>query len=117
MSKAAAASDARGESSSRCRIDLVRAGLYLTLELPQGTDESAIIEERQRHSIGLYGTRAYYARPEAAPPGLLLGYCRLSERDAVEGVRRIASLIRRAGRRREDNHPGDDELAVRAEQR
>lgn len=54
---------------------------------------------------------------EAAPPGLLLGYCRLSERDASEGLRRIASLIRRARRRRRDNHPGDDELAVRVEQR
>jgi GntR family transcriptional regulator/MocR family aminotransferase len=99
------------------RIRGIRARLYLTLELPQGTDESAIIAEGKRHSIGLYGTRAYYARPEAAPPGLLLGYCRLSERNAVEGVRRIASMIRCGGRRRGDNHPGDDELAIRVDQR
>jgi GntR family transcriptional regulator / MocR family aminotransferase len=78
----------------RLRIRGIRAGLYLTLDLPEDVDESAIIAEGQRQSISLYGTRVYYARPEAAPPGLLLGYCRLSERDAVEGVRKLASLVK-----------------------
>lgn len=81
------------------RIRGVRAGLHLTLQLPRGTDETAIITEARRHSISVYGTRVYHARPDAAPPALLLGYCRLSERDAVEGVRRLAPLITHGGLR------------------
>jgi GntR family transcriptional regulator / MocR family aminotransferase len=80
------------------RIHGVRAGLHLTLELPRGADETAIVGEARLHSISVYGTRAYYARPDAAPPALLLGYCRLSEADAVEGVKRLARLIKHRGR-------------------
>jgi DNA-binding transcriptional MocR family regulator len=76
------------------RIRGIRAGLYLTLDLPENADESTIIAEGQRQSVSLYGTRVHYARPEAGPPGLLLGYCRLSERDAVEGVRRLVPLVK-----------------------
>jgi GntR family transcriptional regulator/MocR family aminotransferase len=76
------------------RIRGIRAGLYLTVDLPPGADEAAIVAEARRHSISLYGTRAYYARPDTAPPGLLLGCFRLSEQDAIEGLRRLVPLIR-----------------------
>jgi GntR family transcriptional regulator / MocR family aminotransferase len=66
----------------------------LTVDLPEGADECTIIAEGQRQLIGLYGTGVYYARPDTAPPGLLLGYRRLSARAANEGVRRLAQLIK-----------------------
>lgn len=79
------------------RIRGIRAGLYLTLDLPPDTNETALISEAQRHSISIYGTHPYYAHPQTAPPGLLLGYCRLSERGAIEGVKRLVPLITRGG--------------------
>jgi GntR family transcriptional regulator/MocR family aminotransferase len=81
----------------KLKIRGIRAGLHLTLELPPGADEAAIIAAARQNSISVYGMRDYYARPSAAPPALLLGYCRLSEKQAIEGVRRLAHLIRRAG--------------------
>jgi GntR family transcriptional regulator/MocR family aminotransferase len=72
----------------------VAAGLHLTLELPPGTKEKAMVTEAGRRGIQVHGLGAYRGRPEAGPPALLLGYCRLSEKGIIDGVKALAAVVR-----------------------
>ena len=74
-------------------ISGVAAGLHLILELPKATDETAIVAEALRGGIHVHGLEAYSARRRGARPGLLLGYCRLSETDMKEGAKALAQVI------------------------
>jgi GntR family transcriptional regulator/MocR family aminotransferase len=73
----------------------VAAGLHLTLELPPGSDEAAIVADARRRGIHVYGLNIYRAGPDLGPPVLLLGYCRLSERDITEGTKELAAVVKR----------------------
>jgi GntR family transcriptional regulator/MocR family aminotransferase len=72
----------------------VAAGLHLTIELPAGTNETALIDEAAKRGIRIHGLRPYCARAGAEPPAILLGYCQLSERNLVQGATRLAELVR-----------------------
>jgi len=71
----------------------VAAGLHLTLELPPGSDENTIVAEAGRRGLRVYGISVYRARPKIGPPALLLGYCRLSEKQIAEGAKALASVL------------------------
>jgi GntR family transcriptional regulator / MocR family aminotransferase len=71
----------------------VAAGLHLTLEIPSGADEDAIVKEAARRGIYVHGLRSYRSHPKIGGPALLLGYCRLPERDINEAARILARVI------------------------
>ncbi|HEX3103177.1 MAG TPA: hypothetical protein VHQ22_01925 [Terriglobales bacterium] len=64
----------------------VAAGLHLTLELPTGADETAIVAEAVRRGIYVHGLSAYRSQAGRGQPALLLGYCRLPERQIHDGA-------------------------------
>jgi GntR family transcriptional regulator / MocR family aminotransferase len=71
----------------------VAAGLHLTLELPRGADETAIVAEVVRSGIYVHGLSAYCSQPGLGQPALLLGYCRLREREINESARALAGVV------------------------
>jgi GntR family transcriptional regulator/MocR family aminotransferase len=76
------------------RVQGVAAGLHLILELPEEMDEAAVVAATGRRSVGIYGVRAYRSDPGSGPPALLLGFCRITEADLAEGVKRLAEVLR-----------------------
>lgn len=75
----------------------VAAGLHLTLELPPGMEESAIIAEARRRGMILHGLRLYRANPKAGSQALVLGYCRLSEKESDQGAKALAAAVTSGG--------------------
>jgi GntR family transcriptional regulator/MocR family aminotransferase len=75
------------------RIHGMAAGLHLMVELPEGTDERAIVEAAERASIRVFDGGKYYAEPEGGPPSLVLGYGVVDESKIDEGVRRLAAVL------------------------
>ena len=76
----------------------IAAGLHATVELPEGTDEAAVLEAAEQRRIRVESIAAY--RLGAAPPGpptLLLGYSAMPEPSLRAGVRELAAAIRAAG--------------------
>ena len=74
----------------------VAAGLHLTMALPEGANETALVDKAERHGIRVHGLHPYCARSGPHTPALLLGYCQLSERDLVQGATALAALVKSA---------------------
>jgi GntR family transcriptional regulator / MocR family aminotransferase len=77
----------------RLRVSGIAAGLHLMLELEDGTDEQAVVEAAAALSVGVYRVGAYRAR-STGRPALILGYGATSEATIVEGIKRLASVLR-----------------------
>jgi GntR family transcriptional regulator / MocR family aminotransferase len=71
----------------------IAAGLHLTLDLPRGADEEAIVREGARRGIFVHGLSSYRSHPRVGKPALLLGYCRLSEKDINKAARVLAEIV------------------------
>jgi GntR family transcriptional regulator/MocR family aminotransferase len=86
---------ALAEELPEARVEGIAAGLHATVRLPDGDDESAILEEAARRRIALEAMGAYR---EAAPgaPTLVLGYGRIAEPSIRAGVRALAEAVRAA---------------------
>ena len=78
------------------RIGGVAAGLHLMMDLPAGSDESAVVAEAEQSSIRLFGAARYRARPRQSPPALVIGYGCAADALIGEGVHRLARVIRRS---------------------
>jgi GntR family transcriptional regulator / MocR family aminotransferase len=74
----------------------IAAGLHATVELPEGYDEQAILEEARRRRIDLAPMSDFGMDPRAAPPTLILGYAQMPEPTIRTGVREIAEAVRAA---------------------
>ena len=72
------------------KVGGIAAGLHAVVELREGDDEAAILEETRRRGIALDTMNANRAGPPRAPPILLLGFGRISEAAIGRGVREIA---------------------------
>jgi GntR family transcriptional regulator / MocR family aminotransferase len=72
----------------------VAAGLHLTVELPRGAHETAIVGESARRGIYVHGLSAYCSQPGLGQPALLLGYCRLPEREINESASVLAAVLK-----------------------
>jgi GntR family transcriptional regulator / MocR family aminotransferase len=70
------------------------AGLQALAPLGPGADEAAIIAAARARRVGLYGISEYCARPEAAPPALLLGFGNVRERAIEPAIAAVADLLR-----------------------
>ena len=71
----------------------VAAGLHLTVSLPDGVDEAAVVHDLAGQEVALQGLSSYRLRP--GPPGLVLGYAHLTPDELRSGTRIVADTIRR----------------------
>jgi GntR family transcriptional regulator / MocR family aminotransferase len=71
----------------------IAAGIQAVANLPQGADEQEIVAAAAERDVGLYGMSAYRSSGATAPPALVLGYARLSERAIPLAITRIADLL------------------------
>jgi GntR family transcriptional regulator / MocR family aminotransferase len=69
----------------------VAAGLHLIVQLPEASDEAALVERARARGVALQGLAEHSMRPRA--PALLLGYGRIAEPAIEPGVRELAASI------------------------
>jgi GntR family transcriptional regulator/MocR family aminotransferase len=76
----------------------IAAGLHVTLALPAGTNEAAVLEQARRRRIRVSGIGELRigATAPALPPALLLGYGQASEPALRAGVAELAAAVRAA---------------------
>jgi GntR family transcriptional regulator/MocR family aminotransferase len=71
-----------------------RAGLHLIARLPPDVDESRVVAEAAKRSVGVFGLGYYrIGRPRSAPGALVLGYASLNDTSITTGVQLIAESI------------------------
>lgn len=68
------------------------AGLYELVELPEGTDEAALVTAAARLGVGLEGL-ALHRFNAPGPPGLVLGFACLAEAAIDNGIRLLAEAL------------------------
>jgi len=89
--------DALRRQLPECRVRGAEAGVQLLLELPSGTDVTAILRAAARRGIELYNLYEMQLQPEPLDPGLLVGYGNIKD-TAIEGaVAALADVIRTHG--------------------
>ena len=74
----------------------VAAGLHVTVQLPDGDNEEAILEEARRRRIELETMSDYQPDNRGRPTVLLLGYAQMPEPAIRAGVHELAQAIRAA---------------------
>ena len=79
------------------RLGGVRAGFCAVAQLPDATDEAAIISAARARSIGLRGMSAYRSSGATRPAQLVLGFGNLSETAIERGIAAIGDLLRSEG--------------------
>ena len=76
------------------RVRGAEAGMQLLVELPPGTDETAIVRAAARRGIELWNLYEMQLQPLPSDPGLLLGYGNIKD-TAIDGaVAALAEIIR-----------------------
>ena len=73
------------------------AGLHVLARLPDDVDEAAVVARAAELEVAVDGVTPMRLR-EPGPPGLILGYARLTEREIERGIERLARAVRPAGR-------------------
>jgi GntR family transcriptional regulator/MocR family aminotransferase len=71
------------------------AGLHVLARLPDGADEAAIVARAAELEVAVDGVTPMRLR-DPGPPGLILGYARLTEREIEHGIERLARAVRLA---------------------
>jgi GntR family transcriptional regulator/MocR family aminotransferase len=85
----AALADALPEATVRG----IAAGLHATVELPDGDDERAILEQAHRRRIDLTTMGSFWTAPGSGPPTLLLGYGQIAEHAIAPAVRALTDAV------------------------
>jgi GntR family transcriptional regulator/MocR family aminotransferase len=70
------------------------AGVHLTVRFPDGCPIDEVVRRAAEMRVRVDPLAPCYAEPDAAPPGLILGYANLTESQIVSGVRVLASAMR-----------------------
>jgi GntR family transcriptional regulator/MocR family aminotransferase len=70
----------------------IAAGLHFVAYLPDGVDETAVVEAAARRGLAVYGLAPYRIAYDGRP-GLIFGYATLDERALTEGVEILAEAI------------------------
>ena len=70
----------------------IAAGLHLVAYLPDGADETAVVEAAARRGLALHGLAPYRISREGRP-GLIFGYATLDERALDEGIEILAEAL------------------------
>jgi GntR family transcriptional regulator/MocR family aminotransferase len=76
------------------RVHGAEAGLQLLLELPPGTDVTAILRAAARRGIELCNLYELQLQPEPSNPGLLVGYGNVRDTAIDEAIAALAEVIR-----------------------
>jgi GntR family transcriptional regulator / MocR family aminotransferase len=87
--------EALAEALPEATVRGIAAGLHATVELPDGDDEPAILEEAGRRRIA-FATMSGYRVDATGPPTLLLGYAQVPDVAIRSGVRELAEAVRTA---------------------
>jgi len=87
--------DALGRHLPGYRVRGAEAGVAVLLDLPSGTDESAILRAAARRGIELCNLYEVQLRPRE--PGLLVGYGNIKDSVIDAAVAALAEVIREAG--------------------
>jgi GntR family transcriptional regulator / MocR family aminotransferase len=76
------------------RIELTGdgAGAHIILWPKQRMSESELIAKAAARGVGISGISRYFVRP-SHPTGLMLGYCRMTETEIREGIRRLGEIL------------------------
>lgn len=77
----------------RWRVRGAAAGLHLLAESPPSVDVDRLVGRAAELSVRLYSLSRYTVGP-SPQAGLVFGYARLSEREIVEGVKRVGRALR-----------------------
>jgi GntR family transcriptional regulator/MocR family aminotransferase len=64
--------------------------------MPEGTDEPALLAAAAERDVGMEGL-SWQRFAHGGAPGMLLGYCNLSEPAIEQGVRLIAQALAQVG--------------------
>jgi GntR family transcriptional regulator/MocR family aminotransferase len=67
------------------------AGLYLSVALPDGTDEAAMLASARARGIAVDGVNEHAMRPQ--PPGLAVGFAALPEPTLTRALRELAKSV------------------------
>ena len=70
----------------------IAAGLHLVAYLPDGVDETAVVEAAARRGLAVHGL-APYRICGAGRPGLIFGYATLAESALTEGIEILAAAL------------------------
>jgi GntR family transcriptional regulator/MocR family aminotransferase len=89
--------DALARHAPQVRLGGLRAGFCAVAQLPDATDEAAIISAARARSIGLRGMSAYRSSGATRPAQLVLGFGNLSETAIERGIAAIGDLLRSEG--------------------
>ena len=73
------------------------AGLHVLAWLPDGVDETAVVERAAALGVNVNGVSPTHFDPERAPGGLIFGYGTVATSEIEEGVRLVAEAVRSAG--------------------
>jgi GntR family transcriptional regulator/MocR family aminotransferase len=79
------------------RVRGAEAGVQLLLELPPGTDVTAIHRAAARRGIELCNLYQMQLQPEPSSPGLLVGYGNIKDTAIAGAVAALAEVIRACG--------------------
>jgi GntR family transcriptional regulator / MocR family aminotransferase len=89
--------DALGRHLPGYRVRGAEAGMQLLLELPPGTDETAILRAAARRGIELWNLYEMQLQPEPSDQGLLLGYGNIKDTAIEAAVAALAEVIHACG--------------------
>jgi GntR family transcriptional regulator / MocR family aminotransferase len=78
----------------RARVSAGAAGLYELVELPEGTDEAALLAAAAARGVGVEGLALHRFNP-SGPPGMVLGFGCLPEPAIDRGVRLLSEALQR----------------------
>jgi GntR family transcriptional regulator/MocR family aminotransferase len=70
------------------------AGVHLTVRFPDGCPIDEVVRRAAEMRVRVDPLAPCYAEPDAAPPGLMLGYANLTESQIETGVRALARAMR-----------------------
>ena len=79
------------------RVRGAEAGFELLIELPPGTDETAILRAAASRGIELWSLHDMWLQPEPLDPGLLIGYGNIKDTAIDAAVAALAEVIRTYG--------------------
>jgi GntR family transcriptional regulator / MocR family aminotransferase len=86
--------DALGRHLPGYPVRGAEAGMQLLLELPPGTEVTAILRAAARRGIELWNLYEMQLQPEPSDPGLLLGYGNIKDTAIDAAVAALAEVIR-----------------------
>jgi GntR family transcriptional regulator/MocR family aminotransferase len=90
-----ALAEALAEHLPQARLRGVAAGLHAQLDLPEGSDEQAVVAAAAKRGVRVEGVGTHRFAP--GPPALLLGYGAMTEQGIRRGVEALAAAVADVG--------------------